>query len=63
MTAEQITRGVAGTGILLSLILAVSLSHWWLLLTTFIGLNLLQSFFTNTCPLLAFLRRRMHTHD
>jgi hypothetical protein len=37
--------------ILVSLALGVWVSPWWLLLTAFVGLNLLQSSFTNWCPL------------
>lgn len=48
---------IAGFMILLSLALA----HWvdprWYWFTGFIGLNLLQSAFTNWCPMMAFLRK------
>ncbi|NJB68323.1 hypothetical protein GGQ74_001996 [Desulfobaculum xiamenense] len=57
MHVERITRGVAGTMILLSLGLSVVHSNWWLLFTAFVGANLLQSAFTDTCPLMAVLRR------
>ena len=50
MTIERALRALAGIMTLLSIVLAVYVSHWWLLLTTFVGLNLLQSAFTNTCP-------------
>lgn len=58
MTVERITRGVAGTVILATLVLSQLHSPWWLLFTAFVGLNLLQSAFTDTCPLMAILRRR-----
>ncbi|BBD09862.1 YgaP family membrane protein [Desulfovibrio ferrophilus] len=57
MHVERITRGVAGIMIILSLALSQFHSAWWLLLTAFVGLNMLQSAFTNTCPLMAILRR------
>lgn len=57
MNAERIVRGAAGTVVLASAVLTWLHSPWWLLLTAFVGLNLLQSAFTNTCPLLAVLRR------
>ncbi len=49
MKMEQWIRAIAGTFILLSLALAKLHSGYWLLLTTFIGLNLLQSAFTKWC--------------
>lgn len=58
MTAERITRGAAGFFILASLALAWAFSDWWLLFTAFVGANLLQSAFTDWCPLLAILRRK-----
>ena len=49
MKMEQWIRAIAGTFILLSLALEKLHSGYWLLLTTFIGLNLLQSAFTKWC--------------
>jgi hypothetical protein len=62
MTSWQIVRVFAGCMILLSLLLGVPgspLFHspYWLLLTAFVGLNLLQSGFTRWCPLEIVLRR------
>jgi hypothetical protein len=42
--------------VLLSIALAHYLSPYWLLLTVFVGLNLLQSTFTNWCPAMPILR-------
>jgi hypothetical protein len=42
--------------VLLSLGLAHYVSLYWLWLTVFIALNLLQSAFTNWCPAMAILR-------
>ena len=36
----------AGCMVLLSVALTVAFSEWWLLLTVFVGLNLLQTGFT-----------------
>ncbi len=47
----------AGTVILLSLALSQLHSPYWLLLTAFVGLNLLQSAFTGFCPLAIILKR------
>jgi len=41
---------LAGTMVLVSLVLATQISEWWLLLTAFVGLNMLQSAFTGFCP-------------
>ena len=56
MTVERGLRLMAGVVVLLSLALAYYFSHYWLLLTAFVGLNLLQSAFTNWCPGMIFLR-------
>ena len=56
MTVERGVRLIAGAIVLLSLVLAHFLSSWWLWLTAFVGLNLLQSAFTNWCPAMSILR-------
>lgn len=56
MTVERGLRLMAGVMILLSVALAVYVSHYWIWLTVFIGLNLLQSAFTNWCPAMSILR-------
>ncbi len=56
MTVERSLRLMAGIVILISLALAVYVSHYWLWLTAFVGLNLLQSAFTNWCPAMAIFR-------
>ncbi len=50
MTVEKAVRVAAGTVILVSLALAVWVSHAWLWLTAFVGANLIQSAFTGLCP-------------
>jgi hypothetical protein len=47
---------MAGVMVLLSLALAHFFSPYWLWLTVFVGLNLLQSAFTNWCPAMNILR-------
>ncbi|MBN2333888.1 MAG: DUF2892 domain-containing protein [Deltaproteobacteria bacterium] len=49
MKREHIIRAVAGTLILLSLLLGYLHTAWWHLFTAFVGLNLLQSAFTKWC--------------
>jgi len=54
---ERFLRGIAGAFIILSLILAVKIDVRWLWFTAFVGLNLLQSAFTNWCPMVWILQR------
>jgi hypothetical protein len=42
-------RAIAGTLLLLSLGLGYYVSPWWLLLSAYVGVNLLQSAFTDWC--------------
>jgi hypothetical protein len=51
MAQKEMFRVVVGLMILASVVLTVFVSQWWLLLTTFIGANMLQSAFTGFCPL------------
>lgn len=55
MRLERTLRGIAGTFILISVALAHFHSPWWLIFTAFVGLNLLQSAFTNWCPMITIL--------
>lgn len=57
MTRENIIRAVAGTFILLSLVLARYVHPNWLLFTAFVGLNLLQSAFSRWCLMERILKR------
>lgn len=57
MTVERMLRLIAGFFILLSLALAVYHDQRWLWFTAFVGLNLLQSAFTNWCPMMTILRK------
>jgi hypothetical protein len=57
MTIERGLRLAAGVVVLSSVSLAVWVSPYWLALTAFAGLNLLQSAFTNWCPMVWLLAR------
>jgi hypothetical protein len=57
VTIERYLRGIAGSFILVSLLLARYHSPYWLFLTAFVGLNLLQSAFTNWCPMMTILKK------
>jgi Inner membrane protein YgaP-like, transmembrane domain len=57
MTIERALRAVAGFFVLLSVALGYWLHPGFFLFTAFVGLNLLQSAFTNACPAMAILRK------
>ena len=46
---NRIVRAVAGTFVLISLMLAIYVNINWLWFTAFVGVNLLQSSFTKWC--------------
>lgn len=56
MTVERIVFFAAGFFILLSLLFS-QLHHYWLWFTAFVGANLLQSAFTQFCPLAIILKK------
>jgi hypothetical protein len=56
MTIERWIRFFAGSFVLVSLALEHFLSPWFLLMTAFVGANLLQSSLTSFCPLASLLR-------
>ncbi len=57
MILERRLIGVAEAFVLISLLLAHFHSSWWLLFTTVMGLNLLQSGFLNWRPMWIILRQ------
>jgi hypothetical protein len=48
---ERVIRAVAGTMVLISITLAYFVNIYWLGLAAFVGVNLVQSSFTQFCPL------------
>ncbi|MDP3312805.1 DUF2892 domain-containing protein [Lutibacter sp.] len=54
---QRIINGVAGTFILISLILSIKVNVNWLWFTAFVGANLLQSSFTKWCLMADILRK------
>ncbi|HUH45506.1 MAG TPA: DUF2892 domain-containing protein [Arenibacter sp.] len=54
---NRIVRGIAGSFILISLVLAVYVNQNWLWLTAFVGANLLQSSITKWCLLEDILKK------
>jgi hypothetical protein len=61
MTVENSIRMLAGTMILISLVLYYLASPYWLLLAAFVGLNLFQSSVTGFCPAEMILKRITRT--
>jgi hypothetical protein len=57
MNIDRFVLAFAGSMVLLSILLAQLLSPWWLLLTAFVGANMLQAAFTGFCPLALVLRK------
>jgi len=55
MTIDRGLRMMAGIVVLVSASLGYFVNPAWLLLTAFAGLNLLQSAFTNWCPMMPIL--------
>jgi hypothetical protein len=50
MNVDRAVFAFAGTVLLVSLVLAWLVSPYWLLLSAFVGLNMLQAAFTGFCP-------------
>ena len=57
MTIDRAVMAFAGTMVLVGLALGWLLSGYWLLLTAFVGLNLIQASLTGFCPLALALKR------
>ena len=50
MTIDRAVMAFAGIIVLVSLMLALLHSQYWLILTAFVGANLVQAAFTGFCP-------------
>lgn len=57
MSIERRIRLLAGSLVLIGLVLGLTVSSWWFLLVAFVGLNLAQSSFTGFCPAETILRK------
>jgi len=57
MKIEGLIRLLAGAMTLVGVALTHFVNPWWLLLPTFVGLNLIQSVFTGFCPPSLLLRK------
>ena len=54
---NRVIRGIAGTFILISLVLAIYVNINWLWFTAFVGFNLLQSSITKWCLMEDILKK------
>jgi hypothetical protein len=57
MNIDRVVLAFAGFVVLTGLFLAYFFSPWWLLLSTFAGLNMLQAAFTGFCPAAIVFRK------
>nr|WP_321240177.1 DUF2892 domain-containing protein [uncultured Tolumonas sp.] len=57
MTVDKAVRAFAGVMVLVSVALTYWLSPWFILLTLFVGANMIQSSFTGFCPAEMFFRK------
>ena len=57
MSIENMIRILAGTLILISVVLGLLVSSYWFILAAFVGVNLVQSAFTRFCPAEIILKR------
>ena len=57
MTVDRALRLIAGSFVTLSVLLGIYVNAGFLWFTLFVGVNLLQSAFTNWCPMMAILRK------
>ena len=57
MTIDRAVMAFAGSVLLLSLALSQLFSPIWLLLSVFVGLNLIQASFTGFCPAALVFKR------
>ena len=57
MNLDRVIFAVAGSFVLLSVLLSIFHSPYWLFFTAFVGVNLLQSAFTGFCPMAVILKK------
>ena len=57
MNIDRLVLTIAGSFILLSVLLSVFHSPYWLFFTAFVGANLLQASFTGFCPIAVLFKK------
>jgi len=56
MNIERYVRLIGGAFVLFSLVLGYLASPYWFLFTAFVAVNLIQSAFSNWCPMMTLLK-------
>ena len=57
MTIDRLVMAFAGSFVLISVLLSLIHSPYWLFFTAFVGANMLQASFTGFCPLAIVLKK------
>lgn len=57
LTVNEGLRAVAGAFIVISVALGIWVSPWFFAFTAFVGLNLFQSAFSRSCPMMWVLKK------
>ncbi len=57
MSIDRMVMAFAGAMVLISLLLSLAHSPYWLFFTAFVGANLFQAAFTGFCPLAIILKK------
>jgi len=57
MTVNDWVRFLGGFMVLVGIALSYFVNPWWLLLSLFVALNLMQSAFSRWCPAMSFLKK------
>lgn len=57
MNVEQALRLIAGIVVLVTMLLGIYVHPYWFFMTGFVSLNLIQSAYTNWCPMMTILRK------
>lgn len=57
MTLNEALRLIAGCFVLAAVVLAATVHPYWILLAAVVALNLIQSAFTHSCPMMALLKK------
>lgn len=57
MNIDKAVLTFAGCMVMLSAFLAYEVNLWWILLTAFVGLNMIQASFTGFCPAAIIFRK------
>jgi hypothetical protein len=57
MNLDRLVFTFAGSFVLLSVLMSIFHSSYWLFFTAFVGANLLQASFTGFCPIAVLLKK------